>query len=115
MYKYIDLTYLNEISGGDRASKNQIIEIFLTQMEETADNLKDFLAKGEYKKLSETAHTAKSSLRIMGIENIAQKMETLQNLAAKNENPESYQFLVNYFTDNIPYALKELKSELSSS
>ena len=113
MHKYINLDYLNEVSGGDENVKKQIIEMFLTQMSEVSETLKTALKNSDYKTLSETAHLAKSSLRIMGIEDIALKMETLQQTAAQNEKRENYPALINYFLERIPLAEKELQEEIS--
>ncbi|MBQ3656051.1 MAG: Hpt domain-containing protein [Bacteroidales bacterium] len=113
MYQHINMSYLNEVSGGDISIKKEIIEMFFSQMQETSTLLKENLSNRNYQKLSEVAHTTKSSLRVMGAEDIAKKMEELQFTAAKNESTENYPVLVNYFLENIPLVIQELESEIS--
>ena len=115
MYKYINMSYLNEVSGGDISIKKEIIEMFFSQMQTTSALLKENLSSGDYQKLSEVAHSAKSTLRVMGAEDLAKKMETLQNTAAQKESTENYPVLVNYFLENIPLVCQELESEITSS
>ncbi|MBQ5452181.1 MAG: Hpt domain-containing protein [Bacteroidales bacterium] len=115
MYKYINMSYLNEVSGGDISIKKEIIGMFFSQMKETSALLKESLSNGDYQKLSKVAHSAKSTLRVMGAEDLAKKMETLQNTAAQKESTENYPVLVNYFLENIPLVCQELESEISSS
>ena len=109
MNKYVNLDYLNSVVSGDEKVKREIIEMFFTQVDELSEALKTALTENDYEKISFSAHTLKSTLRIMGIENIAQKMEILQNLSAKKESPEEYSGLINYFLENIPFAISELK------
>ncbi|MBQ3689675.1 MAG: Hpt domain-containing protein [Bacteroidales bacterium] len=115
MYEYINLNYLNTVSAGDKAVKKQIIELFFTQMDEISGKLQEALDKKDYKELSQTAHLAKSSLRIMGIDDIAQQMEVLQETASEESEVHRYPELVKYFLKNIPFAVKELQEELSKN
>lgn len=112
MSKLTDLTYLNEVTNGDNETKKQLIAMFFSQMQQTSIDLQNALKDNDLNLLSKTAHTAKSSLKVMGINSIAEKMENLQNFAAKGENQNQYKYLVDMFLQNITAAISELKEEM---
>lgn len=109
----IDLTYLNDITDGDNDTKRQLIELFFTQADEIKQRFIMAQLSDNVEEIGRTAHIAKSTTRVMGINNIADKMQDLQLLTEKKEAPEQYPVLVRYYLDEIPQAIAELKAELS--
>ena len=111
--KMIDLTYLNDVTDGDVSTKRQLIELFFAQADEIKQRFIVAQLSDDLDEINRTAHIAKSTTRVMGISNIADKMEELQRMAEKKETPELYPALINYFLDEIPHAIKELRAELA--
>lgn len=109
----IDLTYLNDITDGDVATKKQLIELFFTQADEIKQRFILSQLSDNVDEIGRTAHIAKSTTRVMGINDVADKMEQLQRLSEKKETPEMYPTLINYYLDNIPSAIDALKEELA--
>lgn len=109
----IDLTYLNDITDGDVATKKQLIELFFTQADEIKQRFILSQLSDNVDEIGRTAHIAKSTTRVMGINDVADKMEQLQRLSEKKETPEMYPTLINYYLDNIPSAIDALKKELA--
>lgn|GEM_PF-2192610 len=113
-YKHIDLAYLNDISGGDAETKTQLIQLFFDQVDEINERFSKAMGSNNLEEIQKTAHLAKSSTRVMGANDIADKMVDLeQNIKLKTDNFD-YQPYINYFNNNIPLVLEELKAELSS-
>jgi len=110
----IDLTYLNDITDGDVATKKQLIELFFTQADEIKQRFILAQLSGDADEIGRIAHIAKSTTRVMGINNVADKMEELQRLTERHETPEKYPALVQYYLDEIPVAVDELRKELAS-
>ncbi len=106
----IDLSYLNDITDGDTATKKQLIELFFTQAEEIKQRFILAQLADDIAEIGRTAHIAKSTTRVMGINNVADKMSELQVLAEKKETPEKYPALIQYYIDEVPKAVEELKS-----
>ena len=69
-YKFIDLSYINEISGDSIAIKRELIEIFLDQIPEFESNFKEHFESKNWKLLAQVAHKAKSSVLSMGLESL---------------------------------------------
>jgi len=110
----IDLTYLNDITDGDKATKRQLIELFFTQADEIKQRFIVAELSDNVAEISRTAHIAKSTTRVMGINDIADKMEMLQRLTERHELPEQYPALIKFYVDNIPHAIEELKAALEA-
>lgn len=108
----INLDYLNDVTGNDFETKKQLIELFFSQEKEIAANLKNAMENCDYENLSKIAHLAKSTLKIMGINDVSDKMKELQELASQNIEHEKYQSIIDFYFENMPLALKELEQEI---
>jgi HPt (histidine-containing phosphotransfer) domain-containing protein len=109
----IDLAYLNDITDGDVATQKQLIELFFTQADEIKQRFIVAELSDNFDEIGRTAHIAKSTTRVMGINDIADRMELLQRLAENKETPDEYTALIKYYLDNIPTAIEELKVEIA--
>jgi hypothetical protein len=109
----IDLAYLNDITDGDVATKRQLIELFFVQADEIKQRFIIAELSDDVDEIGRTAHIAKSTTRVMGLNDIADKMELLQRLSEKKETPDEYPALIKYYLDNIPIAIEELKVEIA--
>jgi len=109
----IDLAYLNDITDGDVATKRQLIELFFVQADEIKQRFIVAELSDDVDEIGRTAHIAKSTTRVMGLNDIADKMELLQRLSEKKETPDEYPALIKYYLDNIPIAIEELKIEIA--
>lgn len=112
---YIDLNYLESISGGDPEIIQEMKDIFIAQVPEFIENLKKFLKEGQYIELGKEAHKAKSSVMIMGMEELARDLKTLQLATIAGTNVESYPDFVRKFEEQCLGAVKELKKTSPSS
>ena len=109
----IDLAYLNDITDGDVATKKQLIELFFTQADEIKQRFIVAQLSDNFDEIGRTAHIAKSTTRVMGINDVADKMAQLQRITENKETPEEYPALIKYYLDNIPTAIEELKVEIA--
>ena len=112
--KIIDLSYLKEVSSGDPQFMKEMIEIFMDQVPEFISNMENFYNSGEYIDLGKEAHKAKSSVIIVGMNDLGAKMKELQILTEKNENVESYPDYIEEFKTKCSQAVDELNEFISS-
>ena len=103
-----DLTYLREMSGGNTELVLEMIGIFRNQVVEFATEMEDLLKKKQYELLGKLAHKAKSSVAIMGLNELASDLKQLENNARESKNPESYPELIEKFKRETAEAVKEL-------
>lgn len=107
-----NLKYLQDITEGDRESMHEIIILFIEQVPEFIDNLKKHLADENYAALGKEAHKAKSSVMIMGMENLGHDLKTLQLATISGTNMETYAPHVSRFEKECLIAVEELKQAL---
>lgn len=76
--KHVDLTYINEISNGDKVFVNELIDIFISQVAEfNALFIKHYSVK-DWDKLAKLAHKAKSSILSLGMSVLADDLKSLE-------------------------------------
>ncbi len=102
-FKTINLSYLEEISGGDVRFQKELIGIFLNQIPEFIFNLYKFLSRKEIDNLAKEAHTAKSSVLIFMMEETGKTLKQIQLLAENNQ------------TEQIPLLLKFVEKALENA
>ncbi|MFH2140852.1 MAG: Hpt domain-containing protein, partial [Bacteroidota bacterium] len=81
-----DLTYLNSITSGDKKNLVEIIELFFDQVPEIQNNFNIALNSRNFEEISAIAHKAKSSVNIIGLKLLAEKLYTLEINAKKDKN-----------------------------
>lgn len=109
----IDLTYLNDISDGDADTKRQLIDLFISQAGEIKERFNKAAESNNIVEIGRTAHLAKSTTKVMGINVISNAMKVLQDLAEEGRDTERYPQLIQIYLDNIPVAISELQQEIS--
>jgi HPt (histidine-containing phosphotransfer) domain-containing protein len=105
-----DLTYLKSMSGGSFEVIKEMIEIFIEQVNEISQEMKQALNEKNYLTLSKLAHKAKSSVSIMGMESLAADLKTFEILSHEGKEPERYQGFVTSFINDCNEAVEELKN-----
>lgn len=109
-----DLTYLKEMSGGNQSLILEMINIFCDQVEEFSQGMDKHLEKKEYELLGKLAHKAKSSISIMGLNDLASDLKKLELIAKAGTEQEKYQDIVNKFKKETTQAVAELKDVLKN-
>ena len=110
-----NLSYLNEITGGDPEITKEFIQMFFDQLPEFRDGLTSHLADKKYKELGELAHKAKSSVMTFGMSELGYRLKELQLKTQKLEDIESYSEYVDEFLFEIGEAEKELQEEMNKA
>ncbi len=104
-----NLSYLQTMSGGDKKLILEMIDIFIDQVKEIEQGMKEHLEKKNYDSLGKLAHKAKSSVAIMGMKSLSKKLKELEMLAAKNDKIEKYPDYIKLFSTESDEAIKELR------
>lgn len=110
----IDLSYLNDITDEDPVAKSQLIELFINQSQEITENFLNAQKKGDVDEIGRIAHLAKSTSKVMGIFDVSEKMQELQELVDRHENADRYNELVEFYYSAMPGNISLLRHELDS-
>lgn len=107
-FETVNLSYLEEISGGDSSFQKELIGIFLNQIPEFMTNMNEFLAKNEIDNLAKEAHTAKSSVLIFMMDETGKTLKQIQLLAENNQTEQ-----IPLLLENVKKAMERASSELT--
>ncbi len=104
----IDLSYLREMSGGNKELVLEMITIFAEQVKDFGTEMDQLYASRQYEQLGKLAHKAKSSVSIMGLSDLARMLKDLETSAIQGKNKESYPVTIENFKKTTGEAVKEL-------
>jgi HPt (histidine-containing phosphotransfer) domain-containing protein len=104
-----DLSYLKEMSGGNKELVLEMITIFREQVSEFSMEMDRHMANRDYDSLGKLAHKAKSSVSIMGLQDLAVDLKDLENFAREGKKTESYAGFIEKFKQVSAIALQELE------
>lgn len=108
-HKFINLDYLNEMSGGDRNMILEMISIYITEVPGYVSRMKEYLKSGNIEALGKLAHKAKASASIMGATKLAEDLRELEQLAKDGEKVNLYGDYVKRIAEQFNFSIEELK------
>jgi HPt (histidine-containing phosphotransfer) domain-containing protein len=108
-----DVISLQQMTGHNNDVTREMVELFFTQLDETAAGLESFWNEGNWTELSRLAHKMKSSALIMGVSPIAEEMTELETLAKEEIRPERCRALIDLFHTIADEVKTELKNFLT--
>lgn len=79
--KVVDLTYINAAADGNPELVRALVDIFLSQLEESRTDLENAVSKFDWCRVAEVAHKAKGSILSMGMADLADAMERVELIA----------------------------------
>jgi HPt (histidine-containing phosphotransfer) domain-containing protein len=109
---YTNLSYLQNITGGDTNSIRELINLFIEQVPEFIGNLRNHLEEQRYIELGREAHKAKSSVMIMGMDDLGHDLKALQMATISGTGVETYAQHVSRFESECIIAVEELQQAL---
>lgn len=104
-----DLSYLSNMSGGSSEIIKEMIGIFNEQSKEYIRDMQKYLDEKNYLLLGKLAHKAKSSVAIMGMNELAADLKTLEIITKDEKDIESYPAYVEKFISLTKQAMAELE------
>ncbi len=113
-FKTIDISYLEEVCGSSSELISEMIDIFREQVFEFNNEMKQLYEDKKYYDLGLLAHKAKSSIAIMGMNDLADKLKELELNAKEGIKIETYSDFITDFKNQTEEALKELDTYLET-
>ncbi len=97
----IDLTYLNEISGGDNSFIKEMLDLFVNTTAIEVNEFDQLLAAGNYEGIGQLAHKMKAPIQMIGASELFDKVKAIENSGKTRSNIE-----------NIPNMINEVKVKI---
>ena len=104
-----DLTYLRNMSAGNKELVIEMIDIFKEQVAEFCTGMDNYMKSNEYESLGRLAHKAKSSISIMGLNELADELKKFETLAKAGKEVDKYPIFIKKFKDETYEAMQELE------
>jgi HPt (histidine-containing phosphotransfer) domain-containing protein len=112
-YKFTNTEYLDSVSGGDPDVTREIIAMFREQSVEIYGEMKTHLSEGNYVQLGQLAHKAKSSVAIMGMNELAIMLKNFELQAKEGKETHLYASYIERFKSDTDAAIIELDDIIS--
>jgi HPt (histidine-containing phosphotransfer) domain-containing protein len=113
-FKIINIAYIDNVAGGDIEIIREIINIFKAQIPEFVAEMKLLAKKEDMLNLGLLAHKAKSSIAIMGMENLALMLKEFEISAKSDINLEKCDYYIARFEKETAEAIIELDCYLNN-
>jgi len=107
--------YLVNITGGDVETMEEIAGIFVNQIPEFVNGMKDLLSQEKHYELGLLAHKAKGSLTVMGMDDTAKMLKEFELLAKAGDKKEKYTGFITQFETDANRVVTEINDYLSKN
>lgn len=111
-YKFIDLTYLYDMSDGDDQFIVEIIRIFTSQIPDELDKLNFAIERQEWSAVHHIVHKMKSSVNHVGVKSIIPVIQQIETCTQNLENLNSIKSLYLEIKTACLAAIEELDMEM---
>jgi HPt (histidine-containing phosphotransfer) domain-containing protein len=108
-YKFINTDYLDSISGGDPEIIAEIVTLFKEQSAEISAEMSSLYSMKNFRLLGLLAHKAKSSVMIMGMDDLAVMLKTFELQAKEEKDSHLYESYITRFRSETTAAIAELE------
>ena len=109
--RYIDLTYLKQISNGSNEFICQMISVFMQQTPEALNNMDKYLNEKDWRGLHAVAHKMKPSFSFMGIKELENVIHQIEEYCLSETNLDQLPALILKIKGICKAALQELEIE----
>lgn len=109
----IDLSYLDEVAGGNADFIIEMIDIFLQQTPLYVEGLKTAIDQKDWRKIAEVSHKIKPTLSFIGLIAEQEEMAHIEHQAREEINYEAIQSSFNKLQDIFDSAYKSLELKKS--
>lgn len=110
MTEQISFDYLKQMAEGEEEVIQEMTSLFKGQVPDLIQKMERARKDKDYKSLREVAHRAKSSVAIMGMNNLAEQMKQLELDAENQTNTDSYADKIANFKSTCNQAVNDLNS-----
>jgi len=100
------------MSDGSNELIRDLIKMFIKQVPVFTEQLDGYYKSGDFYSLGKLAHKIKSSVAMMGINELTTDMKTLENIAEDGKDKERYPLLISNFKAISSEAIIELNTIL---
>jgi HPt (histidine-containing phosphotransfer) domain-containing protein len=113
-YKFINTEYLDSVAGGDPDITRELVTMFREQTIELFNDMNLHFSSKNYVLLGQLAHKAKSSVAIMGMNDLAAMLKTFELQAKEGKESQIYESYILRFKTETDAAIIELEDFITN-
>ena len=112
---HLDLTFLHQNVTDDPAFILQILEVFVSGLDEDLPALRNAIASSDHAEIRAKTHKVKSGFRSLGMTSITQQLQEIENMAKDQAPISEIRTSFEAFDLVLPEALKEIEEYRSNN
>jgi HPt (histidine-containing phosphotransfer) domain-containing protein len=112
--KVTDLSYLKKLSNSDDNFVREMIATFIEETPLAIDNLEKHMANKDWKRVSAIAHKIKPSLMFIGLNDLQEPANFIEENAGEETNLDQLPELIAKVKKRCDEAVKELQEEIKA-
>lgn len=105
----LDLSYLESMSGGDKGLMKEMIDIFKEQVPDFVTEMKLGLENNDWKALASIAHKAKSTIAIIGLNDLTEELKEFENNVIPSNEISNINRFILHFEETCKQAIIQLE------
>ncbi len=111
----INLTYLNELCGGDADFLSELLQTYIDETGRDVDYLAEALTQSDIPRIGFWAHKIKAAFKMLGLNLLAEKAELLEyNSKKANSKMSDFNEHVIFIVENAKVSFKQAQRLLDS-
>lgn len=108
IYQYVDITFLQNLTGGSAGTTIEIISLFKSEVPKYLADLRKSIEENNLDNVAYTAHKAKSSFALMGIGDVVTALKDMEISAKSLSGAEKFSATVDQVERIYFKAIEEL-------
>ncbi len=114
MANIIDLTYLNEISGGDSNFIKEMLELYVSTTATEGNLYDELLSQQNYEGIGNLAHKMKAPIQMLGANQLFNLIKSLEKYGKEGSNLDQFPGLISEIKKQIAISIEEINGILST-
>ncbi len=114
MEKLYDLSFVNEMAGGNQEFVNQLLELFVQTVPESIELINKHYEAQDFEALGKEAHKLKSTISTVKIPSFIDKIKEIEHIGKTEEGLSRLPQLIEEFNQIMPKAVEQVQAELNS-
>lgn len=107
----INLSYLEEITGGDTTMILEMLDLFIRDIPTQIQNIQEFYNSDDIESLGKEAHKLKPTLQYIGLTGMFEDIKEVEHIAKSNTNMEKLADLIKNLQTSALECVPELKAK----
>ena len=109
-YNYINLEYLDTMTGGDDEMKREMLSMLIVEIPDEMTKLQQAAAAADWEEAFQISHKFKTTLSFIGNEELISINKTVEHCSRHRIDVKEIPAMVEQIADTIPLLMEELLS-----